>query len=549
MRKRYFSGQMIFLLATIIALTGCDGKESEQTSDHTNSGPVFGGALTYATDREPLCLDPHTLGDIPQVLISQQFLDSLVSMDNEGHIRPWLAKSWDISPDGLVYVFHLRGDVYFTDGTRFDAAALKANLDHMVDPKTQSSTASNYLRQYQSTEIVDKYTAAVHLSRPYTAFLEVLAQGFLGIESPTAIKRTREENCAAPVGSGPFKVVRWDRQSQVVLERNQNYAWAPPTALHQGPAYLDRIIWKFIPDPVVRFASLQSGEVDVIDSLPPEAHGPARQNPDITLLLRDRPGNPTHGAFNTTREPFNDLRVREAFIRSANVDGALKSVFFGEFTRASGSLNPATPFYSADFEGTQNYDPTRANQLLDEAGWDKRNGDGYRIKGSQKLVVKIPLGTFLSNADRALWEQIQASTKQVGFAVDLEPMSTAEMIKCCYSGWDYDVRIGYWNTNTADVLRYLFSSSFLKVASIFRPNSTGFNQPEFDKIVSQALEAQDEVARRGLYYKAQAIIAQNYLQLSLYPQSTRLAIYKTARDVRIESSLSISYLYDAWIKK
>ncbi len=117
----------------------------------------------------------------------------------------------------------------------------------------------------------------------------------------------------------------------------------------RGPAYLDRIIWKIIPDSSVRFASVQSGDVDVIDNLPPEAHAPARGNPDITLVLRDRPGNPTHGGFNTTREPFNDLRVREAFVRAANVAGALKSVFFGEFPRAEGPLSSVTPFLQRRF--------------------------------------------------------------------------------------------------------------------------------------------------------------------------------------------------------
>ena len=114
---------------------------------------------------------------------------------------------------------------------------------------------------YRGTDVPDAHTAVVHLATPYAAFLEVLAQGFLGIQSPAALRRPRDENCESPVGSGPFKVVRWDRQSQVVLERNPDYHWAPPTAAHQGPAYLERIVWKFIQEPSVRFASLQAGEV------------------------------------------------------------------------------------------------------------------------------------------------------------------------------------------------------------------------------------------------------------------------------------------------
>lgn len=542
---------VVFAMTVLLGLSGCSESKNKPGKDSAVSGkPVSGGTLIYATDREPSCLDPHSQGDMPQVFIAQQFLDSLVSMDDAGKIGPWLAKSWEVSNDGLRYTFHLRDDVHFTDGVPFDAVAVKANLDHMVDPKTQSGTAGSYLTQYARTEVIDPHTAVVHLSTPYAAFLEVLAQGFLGIQSPKALTRSRNENCESPVGSGPFKVVRWDRQSQVVLERNPDYAWAPPTAQHQGPAYLDKIIWKIIPEASVRFASLQAGDVDVIDALPPEAHGPARYNSDITLLLKDRPGNPTNGAFNTTRVPFNDIRVREAFVRAANVEGALKSVLFGEFKRAGGPLSPVTPFYSREFERAQDYNPQRAAQLLDEAGWTQRDNDGYRTKDGQRLTINVPLADRVSNAERTLWEQVQASVKQVGFAVELIPKSDGAMLQCCGAGWDYDIRIGYWNTNTPDVLRFLFSSAFInRPGQPYHTNGTGFSNAEFDKIINQALQTQDPTIRRELYFEAQRIISQNYLQLTTIPQSSRLAIYKTAKGVRLEPSLTIPYLYDAWVEK
>ncbi|MBF0806895.1 MULTISPECIES: ABC transporter substrate-binding protein, partial [unclassified Streptococcus] len=134
------------------------------------------------------------------------------------------------------------------------------------------------------------------------------------------------------------------------LVRNPDYNWAPPTAKHQGPAWLDRIVWKFIQEPSVRFASLQAGEVDVIEALPPESHEAARRNPDLTLVIAQRPGNPTNGTLNITRAPFDDVRVREAFVRSSDIEGALKSVYFNEFPRAGGPLSPATRFYSPEFQ-------------------------------------------------------------------------------------------------------------------------------------------------------------------------------------------------------
>ncbi len=532
---------------TALALAGCE--RAPQTQAHSDQ-PVSGGTLVYATDREPTCLDPHVAGDMPQVFVAQQYLDSLVSMDSNGQIGPWLAKSWEVSDDGLRYTFHLRHDVRFTDGTPLNAAAVKANLDHMANPKTQSSTAGGYIRQYRSTEALDDYTAVVHLATPYAAFLEVLAQGFLGIQSPTALTRGRDENCESPVGSGPFKVVRWERQNQVVLARNPDYNWAPPTAKHQGPAYLEGIVWKFIQEPSVRFASLQAGEVDVIEALPPESHEAARRNPDLELIIAQRPGNPTNGTFNMRRVPFDDLGVREAFVRSADVEGALKSVYFGEFPRAGGPLSVATPFYSADFEHGQDYDPARAAQLLDQAGWTGRDAEGYRTKDGKRLQVTVLIGTRTPPSEQTLWEQVQATTRQVGFDLVMEQMSDVQ-VTARQAAWDYDIRIGYWNTNTPDVLRIIFSSAFIQPAGVggYHQNTAGYADAGFDALIESALATQDAEQRRQIYHRAQQQIAAQYLELTTYPQSTRLGIYKTAHGVRLEPSLAVTYLYDAWVTK
>ena len=537
----------ICLAALCGVLSGC----GQDTSTVARSDkPVSGGTLIYATDREPTCLDPHVSGDMPQVFIGQQYLDSLVSMDEQGQIGPWLAERWEVSADGLSYTFHLRKDVRFTDGTPFNAAAVKANLDHMANPKTQSSTAGGYIRQYRSTDVLDDSTAVVHLATPYAAFLEVLAQGFLGIESPTALLRSRDENCESPVGSGPFKIVKWDRQSQVELVRNPDYNWAPPTAKHQGPAWLERIVWKFIQEPSVRFASLQAGEVDVIEALPPESHEAARRNPDLNVIVALRPGNPTNGTLNITRAPFDDVKVREAFVRSADVEGALKSVYFNEFPRAGGPLSSATRFYSPDFQQAQDYDPARAAQLLDDSGWTERDAEGYRTRDGKRLQVHVVMGNRTPPSEYTLWEQVQATTRKAGFDMIVEQMSDVQATQR-EADWDYDIRLGYWNTNTADVLRIIFGAEFLRPAGVggYHQNTAGYDNPAFDAINQQALATQNTDQRRALYYQAQQIASRQYLQLTTYPQSSRLGIYKTTQGVRLEPSLAVTYLYDAWVNK
>ncbi|MDQ1082334.1 MULTISPECIES: ABC transporter substrate-binding protein [Microbacterium] len=523
--------------ASTLALTACSAPG--ETADNSS--------IVYATGKDISCLDPHVGGDMPQASIAAQYLDSLVSQDAQGNIHPWLATSWEVSPDALTWTFHLRDDVTFTDGTPFDASAVKANLDHMVDPATQSGTAGGYLKPYESTQVVDDTTAVVTLNRPYAAFLEVLAQPFLGIESPTALARPQEENCASPVGSGPFKIVSYTPQQEVVLERNDEYNSAPPYAEHSGPASIAKITWRIIPENASRYGSLRTGDVDVIDSLPPENTEEASGDPNVVVSRYERPGNPTSLQLNVTRAPFDDLSVRQAFLLSADARTSIDSVFLGTATYVGGPLSSVTPFYSPDFEHVYDLDLDRANALLDAAGWTARDSDGYRTRNGQRLSISYPY-TAADNpaALTDLITQIQANVKKAGFHLDVQQADSATTTKRS-STFDYDLRTQYWNTNTPDVLRIVFSTEYLQ-SSGWVPNGSGYSNPQLDEILNDALATTTVDQRRSLYDDAQKIISDAALQVTLYAQSTDLASRKDAvSNVVVEPSLSLPYLYDAQV--
>src|SRR5689334_9459115 len=170
-------------VALVLLLAGCGGG-SNGTSPTAAGPPVSGGSIVYGADREPTCLDPHNNGDMPQVYVARQYLDSLVSERPDGSVVPWLADSWKVSPDGLVYTFAIRSGVKFHDGTPLDAAAVQANFEQILDPATQSQTDTGYLRPYyKSSRAVDPSTFELTLSSPYSALLPVLSQAFFGIES------------------------------------------------------------------------------------------------------------------------------------------------------------------------------------------------------------------------------------------------------------------------------------------------------------------------------------------------------------------------------
>ena len=526
------------LLAAVAGLTltatGCGGPAAAE-EDST---------FVFATGKDISCLDPHVNGDMPQASLAANYLDSLVSQDRDGAIHPWLATDWSVSDDGLTYTFTVRDDVEFTDGTKLTAEAVKANLDHMVDPDTQSGTAGGYLKPYVGTEVVDETTAVVTLNRPYAAFLEVLAQPFLGIESPTALQRPQAENCNSPVGTGPYRIVDYVPQSKVTLVRNEDYNSAPPYAQHTGPAHIERVEWRIVPEDSTRYGLLRAGQVDALDLMPSVHFAEAEADPEVDLILQDRPGNPTNLNLNTTRAPFDDLDVRKAFLHSSYVKAGIDSVYFGTVTAASGPLSSATTYYSPDFEDVYAPDPDEAARLLDGAGWTERDSEGYRVKDGERLTVHFPYApNSWPTAHQALVTQIQATAKKAGFEVLIENGDLASVSKRGNSS-DYDLRANYWNTNTADVLRIVFSTEYTQSAGSV-PNGSGFTNAELDGILNDALASEDPEVRADLYYRAQQIVSDNALQLRLYNQASQLAFRTDGHaNLTLEPSLSLPYLYD-----
>lgn len=272
---------LVLALTTTLVASACTAEKDD--------APQEGGTLVYATgDAEPTCLDPHVGGNYPQALISSQYLEPLVGRDADGKITPWLATDWTVSKDGLTWDFTLKKGVTFTDGTPLDAKAVKANIEHVQDPETASSTGYLALSKIKQVEAVDATHARFHLTEPDSALLESLSMPWTAMESPAGIERGQEKNCAEPIGTGPFTVGEWVPQQQVTLTRNEDYRTPGPQAKNTGAAHLEKIVWRFIPDAATRQAALNSGEVQVIDNPQPDAIVAAEKSEDTTHIDADR---------------------------------------------------------------------------------------------------------------------------------------------------------------------------------------------------------------------------------------------------------------------
>ncbi|GAA1630536.1 ABC transporter substrate-binding protein [Leucobacter chromiireducens] len=515
-RALTLSGLAALTAAAALTLTACAAPGAGDAG--ATGTPQDGGTLVYATgDAEPTCLDPHVGGNYPQALISTQYLEPMVGRDADGTITPWLASEWTTSEDGLTWDFTLQEGVTFTDGTPLDAAAIKTNVEHLQDPETQSSTGYLALAKVAEVEVVDDTHARFHLSAPDAALLESLSQQWTAIQSPAGIARGMEANCQAPIGTGPFVVEDWTPQQSVTLVRNEDYRTPGPEADHEGAAHLDGIEWRFIPDAATRYAALASGEVQVIDNpLPNDIAG--AEAAGIAHIDAPRPGSVNRIELNSAQAPFDDIRVREAFIRAADPSPGIESLTQGTATRSFSPLASTEPA-ATSAEQLFKTDAAAAAKLLDAAGWTEQNADGVRTKDGKALTVRFPVSTNQSvAAEQSLFEQIQANTAAVGFDVQLEPVDLSSWYAALGAN-EYEAVSAPYTKVGPDVLRILYhSDGIVPAPSGYFANHAQLADPELDALLDQASDTLDEDARTKIYADAQQRILESFTVLPLYDQ-------------------------------
>lgn len=530
------------VLAAGLALSACSSP-SGATGEFAE-----GGTIVYAHQQEPPCVFG---GWIEQAYLSYQVLDNLVSLDEdpatgERSVVPWLAESWESSDDGLTWTFTLKDGVTFTDGSALTAAVVAYNFDYWL--AGGNSTANVWLAgYYESAEAIDDLTLAIHLSKPYPRLADNLTQGYFGIQSQQALEtRTDEENCEAPIGSGAFAVKEWNRGQEIVLVRNDDYTSWPANALHTGPAYVEQIDWKFVADPTTRVAALQSGEVNAIYDVP-AIQWQTLDDGGYTLERYVTPGRPQQLSFNTAQGPFTDERVRQAFAYSLDREQIVDTVGQGVIPfEGNGGVSQATPGYSQKAADWYGFDPDRANELLDAAGWSGRTADGIRTKDGEPLTVVLPYGAgSIINADGAsILQGVKEQASQVGFDVTLIPVPLSELFAGAYSQPDErDINVGYWTAVTAGILYINWRQSTPENPNY--SNNAFYNDPVLEQFILDGNSAADIDQQNAFYAQAQDYIAEHALSIGLYDRLSTLAVSPALQGVWQERAQGGPTFYDA----
>ncbi|POH57845.1 ABC transporter substrate-binding protein [Arthrobacter glacialis] len=535
-------------LAAALVLAGCTPGTTTSDASGDAGTPVTGGTLVYASgDAEPSCLDPHVGGNYPQALVASQYLETLYTKDADGTLIPWLAKDSTVSEDGLTRTVTIREGISFTDGTALDAAAVKANFEHLLNPDTASSTGYLALGKIDSMQAVDANTLELKLKSPDNSLLESFSMPWVAIESPTALKRSQAENCAAPVGTGPFKVESWKKQDAVNLVRNTEYVLPDPKAGHAGAAYLDAITWRFIPEAATRYAALQAGEVQLIDNAQPDAIAAAEKNTAIKHLDAPRPGASNRVELNSSKAPFNDAKVREAFVHAVNVNASIDSLFFGTAKRSYSPLSSVEPLAHSE-ESLFGYDPAKAGQLLDAAGWSERDSAGYRVKDGARLSLTFPVSTSQSiPAEQSLFEQMQATAKESGIEIKIKLLDLSSWYGELFTN-NYNLVSAPYTKVGPGVLSILFhSDSTIPAPSGYFANLSQVKDPSLDVLLDTAGSTKDQAERKNLYAQAQQKVLEGYYLLPLYNQQNHFLYSEKLKNVGTTTAVASPTFFGTWL--
>ena len=436
--------------------------------------------LNLGMSVEPAGLDPTIAAPVAIGQVTwQNIFEGLVSIDETGKVQPQLAKSWDISPDGLTYTFKLQSGVKFHDGEAFDSTAAKFALDR-ARGKDSVNPQKRFFVSIASIETPDAETLVLHLSSPTGSLIYWLgwpASVMVGPKSAADDKTT-------PVGTGPFKFSTWAKGDHVELIKNTDY-WNKV-----GAAKLDKVTFRFINDPQAQAAALKSGDLDAF----PEFAAPELMSSfDGDARLATKVGNTelkVVAGMNNARKPFDDKRVRQALMMAIDRQTVIDGAWSGLGTAIGSHYTPNDPGY-IDLTGVHPYDPKKAKALLAEAGFP--NGFSFTFKTPQ-----------MAYATRSA-EVLQAMFAEIGVKMNIAPTEfPAKWVSEVFTGGDFDMTI-IAHAEPMDIDIYAREKYYFN-----------YKNPAFTKLNADAERTTDDAARAKLYGEAQKILADDVPALYLF---------------------------------
>lgn len=473
----------MFVLAVFsAAFVGC--------GDETSSRAVF----TYAESSDPASLDPAQVDEVVGINIDRYLFDGLVGYDSEtSEVVPAVAESWESSDDATEFTFHLRKGVMFTNGAEVKAGDFVYAWTRALAPDTMSSTAYAILEPVKGAvdladgmtdklpgvEAIDDYTLKVSLEYPMSDFVSLLGHPAAAPVPQQAAENTTLRFAENPVGNGPFRLSEWKHDDRIVLEKNPDY--------YGKEAKVDQVVVRIIPNPATAVAELKAGNVDAVRTIPAGQTEVLRN--DSAVKFFEGPANTVRFlAFDITKPPFDNQKVREAFAWDMDLNTIADKVLQGQEYAADGIVPTSIPGHQADAMPYK-FDPEKTASLLEEAGFP--GGAGL-----PQMMLYYP-GVGLA-ADVA--QAIQAELKKAGIQVEITGLEEGAFRDQMIEG-GLSLFLISWQADAPSIDSFLFplfESGNIGATDVFQ-----YMNPEVDELLGNARSASDAKQRIDLYNEAE----------------------------------------------
>lgn len=466
--------------------------------------PAYGDAVVEGTIGDASTLIPVLASDSASHDVAGQIYNGLIKYDKNLNIVGDLAESFDISPDGLGITFHLRRGVKWHDGAPFTSRDVLYTYRIIIDPKTPTPYSEDF-KQVKTISAPDDHTVRVTYASPFAPALASWSMGILPAHLLEGQDITKSPLNRNPVGTGPYRFREWVTGQKVVLESNHDY--------FEGRPYIDRIIYRIIPDTSTMYMELKAGDIDLMTLTPVQF---ARQTNTPEFRSRfNKYRYPSSGyvymGYNLRHPLFRDKRIRQALTAAINKDELIHGVLFGMGQKASGPIVPGRWAYNPRIRDIA-YDPRHAAELLAQAGWNTKNRDGILVKDGKPFSFTIL--TNQGNQQRLLTAQIvQQRLRFVGIDVKIRIVEWASFLKEFVDKGNFEVVMLGWSTSQDPDMFDIWHSSKTNPHEF---NFIGYKNPEVDRLLVEGRSTFDIEKRKRAYFRIQEILADEQPYTFLY---------------------------------
>ena len=515
------------------------------------AAPESGGTLIFGRGGDSVGLDMAYETDGNSFMIGDNIFEALVAYKDESTaLEPGLAESWETSSDGMTYTFQLRKGVKFHDGTPFNADAVVFSIGRMMKERNvkfygkgweipaQERTPEYWVSMEMddtvgAIEATGEFTVVFKLKRVEAPFLANMGMDFASIISPTAFMKNPKEFVHNPVGTGPFKLVKWVRDDQIILEKNKDY-WDK-----SGGPYLDKLVFRSIPENSVRFLELKTGNIHICQFPNPADIELARKDPN--LILPTQPGmNIGYLSFNHTKEPWkSNVNLRKAIAHAINRKAIVDNIYQGMGQVAKNPIPPTMWGYNENVPGFK-FDPALAKELLAKAGFPEGKGLG------EITLWSMPVPRPYNPDGQKIGEAMSADLAKVGIKAKIVSFEWGTYLKrqreqpedmdLFQLGWTGD------NGDPDNFLAVLFDG--LASSSI----RTQWKNEEYHNYMLQGKQTIDQAKRTEIYKKALKLIYDECPVISVAHSTVIWPALKSVNNFKLHPTSSVR-MKNVWLSK